>query len=133
MNLLRSWGSIVMMDMSGRVRHPVVHLELRTSDLAAAGALFEDLFGWTTGQIEAAGQSYVTLGLGGVDGGIVETDDERPSWLPYVEVDDIEDMTERARLLRASVVLPPREGPVGWRAILGIPSGVEIALWQPKR
>jgi predicted enzyme related to lactoylglutathione lyase len=133
MNLLRTSGSILLKDMSGRVRHPVVHLELRTSDPAAAGASLEDLFGWTTERIEAAGHSYVALALGRVDGGIVATDGGQHSWLPYVEVDDIDDMTERARLLSASVVLPPTEGPVGWRAILGIPSGVEIALWQPKR
>jgi hypothetical protein len=29
-------------------------------------------------------------------------------------------------------VLDPREGPVGWRSILDVPSGARIALWQPK-
>jgi predicted enzyme related to lactoylglutathione lyase len=76
----------------------------------------------------------VALGLGErIDGGIVETAAERPAWLPYAEVSDVDQMTDEARLLGASVLLPPREGPTGWRSILGIPSGAEIALWQPKR
>jgi len=76
----------------------------------------------------------VTLGLGErIDGGIVGTGAERPAWLPYAEVGDVEQMTDEARLLGASVLLPPSEGPTGWRSILRIPSGAEIALWQPKR
>ena len=56
------------------------------------------------------------------------------AWLPYVEVTDIiEQRTDEARLLGASMALPPREGPARWRSILVIPSGAEIALWQPKR
>jgi hypothetical protein len=35
-------------------------------------------------------------------------------------------------LLGASVVLSPREGPAGWRSVLAIPAGGEVALWQPK-
>jgi predicted enzyme related to lactoylglutathione lyase len=58
---------------------------------------------------------------------------ERPLWLPYVEVGEIREMTDRARLLGASVLLEPREGPVGWRSVVATAAGGEIALWQPKR
>jgi predicted enzyme related to lactoylglutathione lyase len=34
--------------------------------------------------------------------------------------------------LGARVLLAPREGPSGWRAVLATPQGGEIALWQPK-
>lgn len=115
-------------------RHPVVHLELRTPDVVGARAFLTELLGWTTETVETAGQSYVVLGLGErIDGGIVETGTRRVAWLPYVEVTDIEQMTDEARLLGASLALPPREGPAGWRSILVIPCGAEIALWQPKR
>jgi len=53
-------------------------------------------------------------------------------WLPYVEVPLIEDATERARALGASVLLEPREGPAGWRSVVATPAGAEIAFWQPK-
>jgi len=52
--------------------------------------------------------------------------------LPYVEVVDIADITERAHRLGASVLLQPREGPAGWRSVVAAPAGGEVAFWQPK-
>lgn len=52
--------------------------------------------------------------------------------LPYVEVVDIADITERAHRLGASVLLEPREGPAGWRSVVAAPAGGEVAFWQPK-
>ena len=57
----------------------------------------------------------------------------RPMWLPYVEVDCIREATDRARLVGASILLGPREGPAGWRSVIGTDEGGEIAFWQPKR
>jgi predicted enzyme related to lactoylglutathione lyase len=54
-------------------------------------------------------------------------------WLPYIEVAEISEATERARRLGASVLLDPREGPAGWRSAVAAPAGGEIAFWQPKR
>jgi uncharacterized protein len=114
--------------------NPVVHLELHTGDLARARAFYGDLCSWPTEQIDARGGSYLALELGnGLGGGIVECATPRSLWLPYVEVTDVGDATDRARLLGASVLLEPREGPVGWRSVVGTPVGGEIAFWQPKR
>ena len=111
----------------------VVHLELHTPDLSGASALYERLLCWRTEQIDVRGGSYHALTLGvGLDGGIVECGATRPTWLPYVEVQEIEAMTERGRRLGASVLLEPREGPAGWRSVLATSEGGEIALWQPK-
>ena len=63
---------------------------------------------------------------------MVECDAPRPLWLPYVEVDDVAGATDRARELGASVLLHPREGPVGWRSVVSEPAGSEVAFWQPK-
>ncbi len=113
--------------------NPVVHLELHTGNLSRACALYTRLFGWHTERVEVGPWSYLSLELGnGIEGGIVEGDRERTLWLPYVEVDDVAETTERARLLGASVLLEPREGLVGWRSIIAVPAGAEIALWQPK-
>jgi predicted enzyme related to lactoylglutathione lyase len=79
-------------------------------------------------------ESYLALGLANaIEGGIVERDQERALWLPYVEVADVAEATERARLLGAAVPLEPREGPAGWRSVVATPGGGEVALWQPKR
>lgn len=113
--------------------NPTVHLELHTGNLPCAVAFYTRLFGWHAETIEVGSSSYLGLELGdGIDGGVVECGTERPLWLPYVEVADIAEATERARLLGASVRLEPREGPAGWRSVLSSPTGAEVALWQPK-
>jgi predicted enzyme related to lactoylglutathione lyase len=110
-----------------------VHLELHARDRAAAGAFLAELTQWQPQLIEARCGSYLALNLGrGLGGGIVECASPRPVWLPYVEVDRIEERTEQARRLGARVLLEPREGPAGWRSVLCAPQAGEIAFWQPK-
>ena len=112
---------------------PVVHLELHTGDLPRACAFYARLCGWQPERIAAGSGSYLALELGGgFGGGIVECETRRPLWLPYVEVAEIAEVTERARLLGASVLLEPREGPAGWRSVVAAPAGGEVAFWQPK-
>jgi predicted enzyme related to lactoylglutathione lyase len=112
--------------------NPLVHLELHTGDLQGACGLYERLCGWRPERIEAGRGSYVALGLGELSGGVVECQTPRPLWLPYVEVGLVAEATERARMLGASVLLDPREGPAGWRSVVRTPAGGEIAFWQPK-
>ena len=112
--------------------NPVVHLELHTSDLQRARAFYSDLCRWRPEEIDAGECSYVALDLGPVGGGAVECGTPRPLWLPYVEVPEIATATERARRLGGSILLEPREGPGGWRSVVSVPDGAEIALWQSK-
>jgi predicted enzyme related to lactoylglutathione lyase len=111
---------------------PVVHLELHTGNLPRACGFYTQLFGWRAERIAVGNSSYLALGLGGVDGGVVESDTDASLWLPYVEVDDIAITTERARELGARIALEPREGPAGWRSVIAAPAGAGVALWQPK-
>ena len=111
-----------------------MHLELHTPDQAAASAFYARLLRWRPQVIAARCGSYLAVELGrGLGGGIVECGTQRPLWLPYVEVDQIGEHTERARQLGARVLLEPREGPAGWRSVVSMPQAGEIALWQPKR
>jgi predicted enzyme related to lactoylglutathione lyase len=113
--------------------NPVIHLELHTGNLTRACAFYTRLFGWRAETIHSGSGSYLALEPGDrVGGGVVECDTRQPVWLPYVEVADVREAIERARLLGASVTLEPREGPAGWRSVLDVPDGGEIALWQPK-
>jgi predicted enzyme related to lactoylglutathione lyase len=115
--------------------NPVVHLELHTGDRPRACAFYAELCGWRPERIEAGGGTYWALELGGGfgGGGVVECETPQPLWLPYVEVADIGAVTERARRLGASVLMEPREGPVGWRSVVAAPAGADVAFWQPKR
>ena len=119
--------------MNRSLPHPVVHLELHTGDQPRASAFYSQLLRWPTERIEAGGGSYHALALGGdFGGGIVECSTTRPVWLPYVEVERVDEVTARAGRLGASVLLAPREGPAGWRSVVATPEGGEIAFWQPK-
>jgi predicted enzyme related to lactoylglutathione lyase len=112
---------------------PVVHLELHAGDHVRASAFYAKLLCWRQELIEAGSGSYLALGLGGgFGGGIVECGTARPQWLPYVQVDRIEESTGRVRRLGASVPLAPREGPARWRSFISAPQCAELAIWQPK-
>ena len=88
-----------MEDRRDHQPHELVHLELHTHDLTGASAFYRELFGWRTERLHCRSGTYHGLALGGaVDGGIVECAARRPIWLPYVEVKEIEAMTERGRV-----------------------------------
>ena len=113
---------------------PVVHLELHTGDLQRARSFYAQLCDWRPGRIDTRHGSYLALELGDeLGGGIVECSTERPLWLPYVEVPEIGQATERARDLGATVMLEALEGPAGWRSVVATPAGGEIAFWKGKR
>lgn len=96
-------------------------------------ARYAGLCGWPQQRIEAGGGSYLALELGtGFGGGMVECGTHHPLWLPYVDVAHIAAATEHARLLGATVLLEPREGPHGWRSVVSAPAAGEIAFWQAK-
>jgi uncharacterized protein len=105
----------------------VVHLELHTGDLATASAFYSRLLGWRPEWIETAAGSYLVVGAGC---GIVQCRTDRPLWLPYVEVEGIDEVTDRARRLGGSVSLEPRDGPAGRRSVLTAPGAGDIALWE---
>jgi predicted enzyme related to lactoylglutathione lyase len=112
----------------------VVHLELHTADQVRATAFYTSLVHWRPELIRAGSCSYLALDLGdSLGGGIVECDTRRPVWLPYVEVDRIDEATARARRLGAAVLLEPREGPSGWRSVVSSPTAGEVALWERRR
>jgi predicted enzyme related to lactoylglutathione lyase len=111
------------MNIDQRMPRPVVHLELHTGDQEAASAFYARLLRWRTELVEARCGSYFALELGGgLGGGIVECATKRPLWLPYVEVDRIDEQTERAGSARGCF----------WSRAKGRPAGV--ALFQrPKQ
>jgi predicted enzyme related to lactoylglutathione lyase len=119
--------------MSRPIANPVVHLELRTPNPRRACFFYSELFEWSVECVEAGTRRYLALEIAdGLQGGVVAHDGTTAGWLPYVEVPEIVAATERGQRLGAEVKLEPREGPAGWRSVLAVPAGGEVALWQPK-
>jgi predicted enzyme related to lactoylglutathione lyase len=120
--------------MTPSTPQPVVHMELLTGELARACVFYTQLFGWRAECVDVGNGSYQVLEPGdGIGAGVVQGHTARPIWLPYVEVPDIAESTERARELGACVPVNAREGPAGWRSVVAAPCGAPIALWQSKR
>ncbi|QHN02011.1 VOC family protein [Granulicella sp. WH15] len=113
--------------------NPFVHLELNTTDTAAAKEFYSGLFGWTfTDNDMGNGIVYsVFKPAEGPGGGIFSIPDMPTRWLAYVGVEDIKQSTEKAVSLGATLHIGPQEVPdMGWFSILGDPAGAAFALWQ---
>jgi predicted enzyme related to lactoylglutathione lyase len=93
-------------------RPRVVHLELHTPDQTAASDFYAKLLQWRPQLIETRSACYLALELAqSLGGGIVECGTRRPLWLPYVEVDQVEESTDRGQL-GAVVLLGTRPRPM---------------------
>jgi uncharacterized protein len=116
--------------------NPFVHVELHTTDLAAAKTFFGKLFDWKLDDVPMGPMTYTLIGVGqGTGGGMAEqTAPGAPSsWLAYVNVDDIKAATAKARSLGGRVVqdvTPVAE--MGWMSIIADPTGAALGLWQQK-
>lgn len=56
------------------------------------------------------------------------------AWLSYVQVDDIEAATAKAKKLGATVVKEVTEVmDAGWLSLIVDPTGAALGLWKPKK
>ncbi len=103
MNSFAAAGLNPQSSMRGH-HNPLVHLELHTGDLpcAPSASTRSSSAGAAEQHLRRAAGPYQTFELGRrIDGGIVECETGRPLWLPYVEVPDVGEVTERARAARS--------------------------------
>jgi uncharacterized protein len=109
--------------------------ELWTTDPASAGAFYEPVAGYQLQEVPVGDQSYHLLQTGQMPrAGIttVKQADQKPRWLVYVMVDDVDATFARAKKLGATVVSEPFDVPnVGRMGYLVDPTGAEIALMTP--
>jgi uncharacterized protein len=115
--------------------NPFVHLELNTPDLSKAKAFYGALFGWQFHDMDMGPNGiYSTFKTdNGPGGGMVAMPGGHPGWLTYVGVEDIQQATDKARSLGATIHMGPQEIPnIGWMTIFQDPTGCTIAIFQPK-
>jgi predicted enzyme related to lactoylglutathione lyase len=106
--------------------------ELRTRDVEKAKAFYGGALGWTFEAFPASempywvakqGDTYVG-GLMELQGAMAELE---PGWFGFIEVDDVDARTAKAKTAGAEILREPFDVPtVGRIAILRDPTGVEI-------
>lgn len=115
-----------------------VHVELNTADPAKAKTFYSKLFQWQLEDVPnpaVPDSSYTMIKVGtGTGGGIMKHVPGGPSgWLAYVEVDDIQAATAKAKSLGGKVMKDVTEVMgMGWLSIIQDPTGAVLGLWKSK-
>ncbi|HEX9101570.1 MAG TPA: VOC family protein [Polyangia bacterium] len=111
--------------------------ELHTNDAAAALAFYDKVVGFASKAMDMGpgGVYQVISSKDGAGRGGVSTElrpGVAPHWLPYVFVADADATASRARMLGATVVMPPTDIPtVGRIAVFTDPTGAKLAILEP--
>jgi predicted enzyme related to lactoylglutathione lyase len=111
--------------------------DLSTPDPMRAAQFYQDLFGWT---MRAGQENYLHIANAGEDdyiGGIppvsMRQPNEPPHWVIYLQVDDCDAATAKAKELGAKVFAGPMTiEHVGRMTFLADPQGAVFALFQPE-
>ncbi|WP_329454160.1 VOC family protein [Streptomyces sp. NBC_01497] len=122
----------------------LVWVELHAPDPVADIAFYRGLFGWRSEERQAPGMTYRVLSTKDGDqqaasfGGVAPVGDaagggiERPRWVPYFHVVDVDDAVAAARSNGGAVLMPATDVPdVGRISWLADPSGAVFALLKP--
>ena len=116
--------------------NPFVHVELNTTDVAKAKAFYGKLFDWTLEDVPAGDATYTMIKVGtGTGGGLMKhpVAGAPSAWLAYVQVDDIDAATKKAKSLGANVMKDVTEVMgAGWLSVIVDPTGAALGLWKPK-
>ena len=112
--------------------HPLIHIEIASTDPAASAKFYGDVFGW---KITVDQQFDYTQfeAEGGPGGAFPKVDDQmvRPgSILPYIGTDDIEASLKKVEAAGGKTLVPKTEIPMaGWFAVFADTTGASIGLF----
>ena len=116
--------------------NPFVHVELNTTDVEKAKTFYSKLFAWKLEDMPMPDGSYTMINVGeGTGGGMMKhpIPGAPSSWLAYVQVDDIQAATQKAKSLGAQVMKDVTEvTDFGWFSIIIDPTGAAFGLWKAK-
>ena len=116
--------------------NPFVHVELNSTDVNKAKTFYGKLFEWKMEDVPMGADTYTLIKPeNGTGGGMMKhpVPGAPSAWLAYVEVDDIEAATKKAKSLGATVMKDVTEVMgAGWFSIILDPTGAALGLWKPK-
>ncbi|GAA2717175.1 MULTISPECIES: VOC family protein [Streptomyces] len=114
--------------------------ELHTGDPTAAKAFYRGIFGWRSEDLKVPGMTYTVLATAEGDqqqaafGGVVplREESEKPRWLPYFAVEDVDTVVRVTQGAGGSVLMPASDVPdVGRMAWLADGHGAPFAVIKP--
>lgn len=114
--------------------HSIVHVEIPSSDPAAAAKFYAELFGWKT-KTDPAFDYHMFEAAPGPGGGFVAVGDSMDAGKVgelrvYVSTDDIDATLAKVESLGGKTLVPKTEIPkTGWFAIFTDPTGNRLALY----
>jgi len=116
--------------------NPFVHVELNSTDVDKSKSFYGKLFEWKLEDVPMGDMNYTVIKPGsGAGGGIMKhpVPGAPSAWLAYVQVDDIQASTQKAKSLGATIMADVTEIPgIGWFSILIDPTGAALGLFKPK-
>ncbi len=109
----------------------IVHVEIPSANVEAAGQFYADLFGW---KLQNVPEMNYTMweAADGSGGGFPEVSAENPvgQVLVYIASDDIEADLKNVKKLGGKVISEKREIPgFGWMGVFQDPTGNVLALY----
>jgi hypothetical protein len=124
-----------------RMANPFAHIELTTSDQEGAKKFYKKLFDWKLKDMPMGPEGvYTMIDVGKGTGGGMQSKPmpEAPvTWLPYVEVDDVNKTLEKVEKHGGKVILPYHDiGDMGAIGVFSDPAGAMLGIWslsKPKK
>lgn len=111
---------------------PFMWFDLSSIDSGKAAEFYRELFGWDIAESEAGGyQAWIGAGPQPWAGIVAAAPKTAGQWLPYVIVDDLDEVAQHAVSLGATVISEASDGPAGTSVIIADPSGAQLALFKP--
>ena len=115
--------------------------ELATNDTEAAKKFYTALFGWKEKTSTGAGMTYTEFSVGDQpQAGMMEINAEMksrgvpPNWLPYFQVDDVDNTANAAKSKGAMLLVPPMDIPnTGRFSVIRDPQGAAFAIYKPQQ
>jgi predicted enzyme related to lactoylglutathione lyase len=109
----------------------VVHVEIPSANVDAAGKFYQELFGWKLSSVPEMNYTMWEDGSGS-GGGFPQVSDENPAGqvLVYIDSEDIEADLKKVEKLGGKVIHPKVEIPqMGWYGVFQDPTGNVLALY----
>jgi predicted enzyme related to lactoylglutathione lyase len=110
---------------------PFVWFDLRTRDADTSRTFYEQMFGWSVAEMQVGEATVKMIGGERPWASVVTDEGEHLGWFPYVQVEDLESATQKAKELGAIVLQAPAKGPAGTLTPIREPGGAVFALFHP--